>query len=208
MVPGRRRWRLVRQVSNGVAPLCVAAAVLVLCAAGYAGVPALGPRARSWPRRVGVGARRAAAEVRRFCRCPGWRARRGLVRRPWRRVRPGRRLADAMLALGYLHARFRLTQMDLQRRLAEGRLSQLVGARRVCLGRVRAAARPAADRQAGVGGHAEEPAWPPRCSSPTPAASTTTWPSCARAGSGPPLFSLAGVYPPAGPRSTASPSRA
>jgi penicillin amidase len=34
---------------------------------------------------------------------------------------------DAFLALGYLHARFRLAQMDLQRRLGEGRLAQLAG---------------------------------------------------------------------------------
>ncbi len=34
---------------------------------------------------------------------------------------------DAFLALGYLHARFRLTQMDLQRRLGEGRLAGLAG---------------------------------------------------------------------------------
>jgi len=36
-------------------------------------------------------------------------------------------MQDAMVALGYLHARFRLTQMDLQRRIAEGRLAQLIG---------------------------------------------------------------------------------
>ncbi len=34
---------------------------------------------------------------------------------------------DALLAEGYLHASFRLTQMDLERRLAEGTLAQLVG---------------------------------------------------------------------------------
>ncbi|MBO0809131.1 MAG: penicillin acylase family protein, partial [Actinobacteria bacterium] len=34
---------------------------------------------------------------------------------------------DAYLALGYLHARFRLAQMDLQRRLGEGRVAQLAG---------------------------------------------------------------------------------
>ena len=34
---------------------------------------------------------------------------------------------DLFLALGYLHARFRLTQMDLERRLGEGRLAQLAG---------------------------------------------------------------------------------
>jgi penicillin amidase len=36
-------------------------------------------------------------------------------------------VADAFQALGYLHARFRLAQMDLQRRLGEGRLAQLAG---------------------------------------------------------------------------------
>ncbi len=34
---------------------------------------------------------------------------------------------DLYLALGYVHARFRLTQMDLERRLGEGRLAQLAG---------------------------------------------------------------------------------
>ena len=31
------------------------------------------------------------------------------------------------LALGYLHAQFRLSQMDEERRLGEGRLAQLAG---------------------------------------------------------------------------------
>src|SRR5215475_4978917 len=35
--------------------------------------------------------------------------------------------ADAYLALGYLHARFRPTEMDLERRLGEGRIAQLAG---------------------------------------------------------------------------------
>jgi penicillin amidase len=34
---------------------------------------------------------------------------------------------DAFLALGYLHASFRLTEMDLERRLGEGRVAQLAG---------------------------------------------------------------------------------
>jgi penicillin G amidase len=34
---------------------------------------------------------------------------------------------DAFLALGYLHARFRLTEMDLERRLGEGKVAQLAG---------------------------------------------------------------------------------
>jgi acyl-homoserine lactone acylase PvdQ len=34
---------------------------------------------------------------------------------------------DAAVALGYLHATYRLWQMDAQRRLAEGRLSEVLG---------------------------------------------------------------------------------
>ncbi len=34
---------------------------------------------------------------------------------------------DLFLALGYLHAKFRLAEMDLERRLGEGRLAQLAG---------------------------------------------------------------------------------
>ena len=34
---------------------------------------------------------------------------------------------DMFLALGYVHARFRLTEMDEARRLGEGRLAQLAG---------------------------------------------------------------------------------
>lgn len=34
---------------------------------------------------------------------------------------------DLFAALGYVHARFRLTQMDLQRRLGSGRLAELIG---------------------------------------------------------------------------------
>jgi penicillin G amidase len=36
-------------------------------------------------------------------------------------------VSDAFLALGYLHARFRLAEMDLERRLGEGRVAQLAG---------------------------------------------------------------------------------
>jgi penicillin G amidase len=35
--------------------------------------------------------------------------------------------SDLFLALGYLHATYRLTEMDLERRLAEGRVAQLAG---------------------------------------------------------------------------------
>lgn len=34
---------------------------------------------------------------------------------------------DAFLALGYVHASFRLAEMDFERRLGEGRLAELAG---------------------------------------------------------------------------------
>ena len=76
---------------------------------------------------------------------------------------------DAFLALGYLHASFRLTEMDLERRLGEGRVAQLAGPVRAGFGQVRAAPGPAADRAAGMGGPCPAPARRPRRCSPTPA---------------------------------------
>ncbi|MGN6677701.1 MAG: penicillin acylase family protein [Streptosporangiaceae bacterium] len=127
MDPRRRRWRLIRKVSNGVAAACAAAAVLVLCTFGFDGFPAVG-RALD----PGHGAWAAAADAQlptpEVLRATGLTGPTlvsfdsdGIAT-----VQAGR-LADAMVALGYTHARFRLTQMDLQRRVAEGRLSQLVG---------------------------------------------------------------------------------
>ena len=128
MVAGRGRWRLIRQIGNGAAATCTAAAILVLCGAGYAGVPALGrvldPGNGAWSSAAGGQLPRIQVLT-----LPGLRGKtvvsfdaHGLAT-----VEAGR-MSDAMLALGYLHASFRLTQMDLQRRLAEGRLSQLAGA--------------------------------------------------------------------------------
>jgi penicillin G amidase len=127
-VPGRGRWQLIRQIGNGAAATCAATAVLVLCAAGYAGGPALGrvldPGNGAWSAAAGGQLPRTQVLT-----APGLAGRtsvsldaHGLA------TVEARRMSDAMLALGYLHASFRLTQMDLQRRLAEGRLSQLVGA--------------------------------------------------------------------------------
>jgi penicillin amidase len=127
-MPWRGRWRLIRQIGNGAAATSVAGAILVLCATGYGGVPALGrvldPGKGAWSSAVGGQLPRSQA-----LRMPGLGGTtlvsfdaRGIAT-----IEAGR-LSDAMLALGYLHASFRLTQMDLQRRLAEGELSQLVGA--------------------------------------------------------------------------------
>ncbi|HEX7993723.1 MAG TPA: penicillin acylase family protein, partial [Streptosporangiaceae bacterium] len=128
MVPRHRRWRLIRQISNVVAAACVAAAVLVLCAVGINGSPAIG---RALDPGHGAWAPAADAQLPK----PEVRSAPGLTGPTLVSFDPhgiatvqAGRLTDAMVALGYLHARFRLTQMDLQRRVAEGRLSQLVGA--------------------------------------------------------------------------------
>ena len=124
---GGRRWRLAWRVTNAVAAACASAAVLGLCAAGYATVPALG-RALD----PGHGAWASAADgqlpTSQTLTLPGLTGQatvsfssQGLA------TINAASENDAVLALGYLHARFRLTEMDLQRRLAEGRLSQLVG---------------------------------------------------------------------------------
>jgi penicillin amidase len=106
----------------------VAAAVLALCTFGFDGFPAVGraldPGHGAWA--AAADAQLPSAEVLRAAGLTGPTLvsfdPHGIAT-----VQAGR-LADAMVALGYTHARFRLTQMDLQRRVAEGRLSELVGA--------------------------------------------------------------------------------
>lgn len=122
-----RRWRLGRRAINLVLAAVAAAAVMAVCGLGYAGVPALGPALDP-----GRGAWTSAANGRlprsRTLTVPG-------LGKPVRVAFSRQGIAtinaasttDAITALGYLHARFRLAEMDLQRRLGEGRLSQLVG---------------------------------------------------------------------------------
>jgi penicillin amidase len=120
-------WRLVRQVSNVVVATCAVLAVLVVCAVGYGTVPALG---RALDPGHGAWASAAGGELPKpaTLRLPG------LVS-PVTVTFDSHGIAtidaasegDALLAEGYLHASFRLTQMDLERRLALGTLAQLDG---------------------------------------------------------------------------------
>ncbi len=129
MLAGRTRWRVARRAGNIAAAACASAALLVLCGPGYAGLPGLG-RALD----PGHGTWAAAADARlprpEPLTLPGL-ARPALIYFTAAGVPSieASDLPDAMLALGYLHARFRLAQMDLQRRLAEGTLSALLGPR-------------------------------------------------------------------------------
>jgi penicillin G amidase len=117
----------VGRVINVLAALLVSAAVLALFAFGYGPVPALGralvPGHGAWASAPG-----GQPIHSQTLSLPGLAdpvsvtfTRHGVAS-----VRAGDE-ADAYLALGYLHARFRLTEMDLERRLGEGRIAQLAG---------------------------------------------------------------------------------
>ena len=108
-------------------PLLACAALLGVLAAGYATVPALGP-ALDPGRGVWTSASGGELPHSQALRLPGL-AHPVQVSFTSHGV-PSVRAAsqhDVFLALGYLQARFRLSQMDLERRLGEGRLAQLAG---------------------------------------------------------------------------------
>ena len=169
-----RRVRQALQIGNGLAALTVSACLLGLFAVGFAAVPALGralvPGHGAWTSAAG-----AKLPVSQTLTLAG-------LTRPVRVAFTKQGLAsiaaqsddDAYLALGYVHAEFRLTEMDLERRLAEGRLAQLVGASAVAsdtfelrLGLLRTA------QQEWAAMPSSSPAAVPWL--PTRAASTTTW---------------------------------
>ncbi len=117
----------MRRVINVLAALLVSAAVLALFAVGYGPVPALGralvPGHGAWASAPG-----GQAVHSQTLSLPGL-AHPVSVAFTSHGVASVRAAdeADAYLALGYLHARFRLTEMDLERRLGEGRIAQLAG---------------------------------------------------------------------------------
>ena len=115
------------RVINALAALLVSAAVLALFAFGYGPVPALGralvPGHGAWASAPG-----GQPIHSQTLSLPGL-AHPVAVAFTSHGVASVRAAdaADAYLALGYLHARFRLTEMDLERRLGEGRIAQLAG---------------------------------------------------------------------------------
>jgi penicillin G amidase len=123
----RRRSRIAWRVLRVAIPLLASAALLGVLAAGYATVPALGP-ALDPGRGVWTSASGGELPHSEALRLPGL-AHPVQVSFTSHGV-PSVRAAsqhDVFLALGYLQARFRLAQMDLERRLGEGRLAQLAG---------------------------------------------------------------------------------
>jgi penicillin G amidase len=117
----------VGRVINLLAALIVSAAVLALFAFGYGPIPALGralvPGHGAWASAVGGQPIHSQALSLPGLAHPASVAFTSHGVASIRAADSG----DAFLALGYLHARFRLTEMDLQRRLGEGRIAQLAG---------------------------------------------------------------------------------
>ncbi len=194
MTDGRRRSRLLFRYGNGVVALAVSAALLGLLGAGHGPVPALGsalvPGHGVWTSAAGA---RLPADER--LTLAGLTAPAQVSFTPQGVASITASTDDNLfLALGYVHASFRLTEMDLERRLAEGRLAQLAGPRAVAsdkfelrLGLLRTAQ--------------QEWAAMPRSS---PAAQALIWYSrgvndylakLRSDGQWPALFSLTGVYP-------------
>src|ERR1700722_4296090 len=134
----RRRSRIAWRVLRVAIPLLACATLLGVLAAGYATVPALGP-ALDPGRGVWTSASGGELPHSQALRLPGLAHPVGVSFTS--HGVPSVRAAsqhDVFLALGYLQARFRLSQMDLERRLGEGRLAQLAGPSAVGPGRFRA----------------------------------------------------------------------
>ena len=123
----QRRSRIAWRVLRVAVPVLVCAAGLGVLAFGYAAVPALGP-ALDPGRGVWTSASGGQLPRSGALSLPG-------LDHPVQvsftsHGVPSVRAAsqhDVFLALGYLQARFRLAQMDLERRLGDGRLAQLAG---------------------------------------------------------------------------------
>ena len=124
---GRRRWRRLGRTANLAGAALVSAVLLWVMAAGFGTVPPLGAVLDA-----GRGAWTSAAggwpATSQTLRLPG-------LQHPVSVSYTAQGIAsvrastdhDAFLALGYVHASFRLAEMDEERRLGEGRLAQLAG---------------------------------------------------------------------------------
>jgi penicillin amidase len=121
------RTRRLRRVVNVVAAMAVSAVLLGVLGFGYGTIPALGP-ALDPARGAWTSAAGGQPATSQTLRLPGLTA-------PATVSFTSQGLAsiraasdhDLFLALGYVHAKFRLSEMDLERRLGEGRLAQLAG---------------------------------------------------------------------------------
>jgi penicillin G amidase len=117
----------VRRIGSAVAAIIVSAGLLGVLGFGYGTIPALGP-ALDPGRGAWTSASGGQPVSSQTLRLPG-------LTRPAAVSFTSQGLAsinaasthDLFLALGYVHAKFRLSEMDLERRLGEGQLAQLGG---------------------------------------------------------------------------------
>ena len=194
-MPNHPLWRLVIQVGNVIAATCAVLAVLFVCAAGFGGLPALGraldPSHGAWT--SAAGGKLLASQTLRLPGISG-----GATVSFDSHGVPAIDAAnegDAMVALGYTHASLRLAEMDIERRLAEGRLAQLAGSSAVPsdefelrLGLLRTAEREWAEMpKNGIEAHLLESYSIGVNDYLSHVRKTKQWPA---------IFSLAGVYPP------------
>ena len=125
---GRRRPRhRIARIVNIAAAVCACVLLLGILGFGFGTIPALGPRSI---RAGACGPRPPAGEPvgSETLSLPG-------LRQPATVSFSSQGVSaisaasdhDLFLALGYVHARFRLAEMDYERRLGEGRLAQLAG---------------------------------------------------------------------------------
>jgi penicillin G amidase len=126
-VLNRPLWRLVRQVISVIAATVAVLVVLVLCAVGFHQLPALGraldPGHGAWL--SGAGGQLPTTQKLTLPGLTG--AATVSFDHQGAASIDAASETDAMVALGYLHASLRLTQMDIERRMAEGTLAQLDG---------------------------------------------------------------------------------
>src|SRR5262245_31919848 len=127
MMPERRRSFPLRSFGNAAAALLASAIVLGLLGAGAAAIPPSGPALVpghcAWLSAAGAELPTAQALALPGLTAP---ARVSFSQQGIASVTAATE-TDAFVALGYVHATFRLTQMDLERRIAAGRLAQLAG---------------------------------------------------------------------------------
>jgi penicillin amidase len=123
----RAGWRRAGRLISAIGAVVVSAALLGLMGFGYGTVPALGPALDP-----GRGAWTSAADGKpvtsQALHVPGLTgpATASFTKDGLASISAGNS-SDLFLALGYVHAKFRLSEMDLERRLGEGTLSQLAG---------------------------------------------------------------------------------
>ncbi|HTU74490.1 MAG TPA: penicillin acylase family protein [Trebonia sp.] len=123
----RAGWRRAGRLISAAGAVLVSAALLGLMGFGYRTIPALGP-ALDPGRGAWTSAAGGTPVTSQALRVPGLT---GPVTVSYTKDGlasiSASDTSDLFLALGYVHARFRLSEMDLERRLGEGTLSQLGG---------------------------------------------------------------------------------